>query len=197
MMRYSDTRQMRKSKFAFVGIQLTVTVMNSSLSQPSDSLEPDPNVTSEEFEAQRNFLTKVADGSVEGSDYLQAAHSYAKQAEQGNALAQYNLGMMHAMGQGFVRDTTEAALWFRKAAAQGNAAAQHQLGMNLQRSSFNAVSADATESMIEAYKWFHLSAAQGYLGAADSCSLVALKMTREDVADGNRRIAAFQQATTS
>lgn len=167
--------------------------MNSSLPQHSpDSFEPNPNISSEEFEAHRNFLTRVADGSVQSADYIQAAHFYTKQAEEGNAVAQYNLGIMHAMGQGFVRDTVEAALWFRKAANQGNAAAQYQLGMNLQRSSFNALSADAAESMIEAYKWFHLSAAQGYLGSVDSCSQVALKMTHEDVADGNRRVAAFQ-----
>ncbi len=40
-------------------------------------------------------------------------------AEQGNAEAQYNLGVMYLEGQGVKQDTVEAYAWIRTAAAQG------------------------------------------------------------------------------
>ncbi|MFN8818923.1 MAG: tetratricopeptide repeat protein, partial [Holosporaceae bacterium] len=50
-------------------------------------------------------------------------------AEQGNAVAQYNLGVMYDEGQGVTRDYAEAVKWFRKAAEQGDANAQSNLGV--------------------------------------------------------------------
>ena len=50
-------------------------------------------------------------------------------AEQGNAQAQYNLGVMYEQGQGVRQDVAQAAQWFRKAAEQGFAEAQYNLGV--------------------------------------------------------------------
>jgi len=36
-------------------------------------------------------------------------------AEQGEAAAQFNLGLMYATGQGVPQDDAEAAKWFRRA----------------------------------------------------------------------------------
>jgi len=44
-------------------------------------------------------------------------------AEQGDAEAQYNLGVRYANGEGVPEDYKEAVKWFRKAAEQGFAAA--------------------------------------------------------------------------
>ncbi len=49
-------------------------------------------------------------------------------AEQGDADAQYSLGLIYANGQGVPRDHAEAAKWYRKAAEQGHAKAQYRLG---------------------------------------------------------------------
>ncbi|MCX8201638.1 MAG: SEL1-like repeat protein [Candidatus Caldarchaeum sp.] len=38
------------------------------------------------------------------------------------ATAQYNLGIMYAMGRGVLQNDAQAALWWRKAAEQGLAA---------------------------------------------------------------------------
>jgi len=46
-------------------------------------------------------------------------------AEQGDALAQCQVGQYYAAGQG--RNPTAAVIWYRKAAEQGNAAAQTRL----------------------------------------------------------------------
>ena len=50
-------------------------------------------------------------------------------AEQGNAQAQFNLGVMYDQGQGVRQDDAQAAQWFRKAVEQGVAEAQYNLGV--------------------------------------------------------------------
>ena len=50
-------------------------------------------------------------------------------AKQGDAVAQYNLGMLYDAGQGVPQDYEQARDWFLKAAAQGDAVAQKQLGI--------------------------------------------------------------------
>jgi len=54
---------------------------------------------------------------------------YFKAAEQGDAVAQYNLGNLYYQGQGLPQDYAQAALWFRKAAEQGEPRAQRDLGV--------------------------------------------------------------------
>ena len=49
-------------------------------------------------------------------------------AEQGNAVAQGDLGFMYANGLGVLRDDAEAVRWYRLAADQGDADAQGNLG---------------------------------------------------------------------
>jgi TPR repeat protein len=124
-------------------------------------------------------------------DYLQAAQWYLKAADQSHSLAQSNLAIMYTAGQGMARDEVKSMGWMRKAADLGDAGAQHHLGMKFHRASLSGLPEAAPESRIEAYKWFQLSAAQGYQGSAAGWAFVALSMTREDVADGGRRIAAF------
>ena len=52
-----------------------------------------------------------------------------KDAEAGNAEAQFELGLMHHEGQGVPQDYAEARRWYEKAAAQGHAEAQCGLGV--------------------------------------------------------------------
>ncbi|EMJ3296474.1 sel1 repeat family protein, partial [Acinetobacter baumannii] len=49
-------------------------------------------------------------------------------ATQGNAKAQYNLGLMYDKGQGVTQSYAKAAEWYSKAADQGLADAQFNLG---------------------------------------------------------------------
>jgi len=141
-------------------------------------------------EAQFSLGVKFArDGATQ--DYLQAAEWYLKAADQSHSLAQFNLAIMYASGQGVVRDDVKSMGWMQKAADMGDAGAQHHIGMKLHRASLAALPEAAPESRIEAYKWLQLAAAQGYRGSKAAWAFVALSMTREDVADGGRRIAAF------
>jgi len=64
----------------------------------------------------------------ERGDYATALKEFRPLAEQGNAGAQYHLGLMYRHGNGLTQDYTEVVKWFRKAADQGNASAQFNLG---------------------------------------------------------------------
>jgi hypothetical protein len=45
-------------------------------------------------------------------DYAEAARWYRKAADQGNADAQNNLGVMYGNGQGVPQDYVRAHMWF-------------------------------------------------------------------------------------
>ena len=53
---------------------------------------------------------------------------YQRAANQGNASAQYNLGMMYEKGQGVIQNYVKAAKFYQKAANQGDTSAQNKLG---------------------------------------------------------------------
>jgi TPR repeat protein len=125
-------------------------------------------------------------------DPERAAHWYRLAADQNHALAQFNLGLMYANGDGVPRDEVESIAWLQKAAEQGDAGAQHSLGVRCQRATFGTHAVDIDESRIESYKWFCLAAAQGYRGSELACEGMNLKMTREQIVEGNRRAAAFK-----
>ena len=62
-----------------------------------------------------------AQGQGVVQDYVEAGKWYRLAAEQGNASAQYNLGVMYGKGQGVPMDTVRAHMWFNLAAVTGNA----------------------------------------------------------------------------
>jgi len=146
-------------------------------------------------DAQFGLGFKYANCDGAAQDYAQAAQWYLKAADQSHSLAQFNLAVMYANGQGVPKDDAKALVWFQKAALQGDAGAQFNLGMREHRASSAGLAKDALESKIEAYKWYHLAAAQGYQGSASACESVNLSMTKEQVADGNRRAADFVTAS--
>jgi len=151
-----------------------------------------PEADHEDAEVQFHLGLKFASGTGAAQDYAQAAEWYGKAAEQNHLLAQFNLGMMYARGQGVARDAIQSRMWLDRAAQQGDAGAQFHLGDNCHRASFKQLPADASESRIEAYKWYRLAAAQGYQGSEGAHATLTFNMTREDVAASNQRVAAFE-----
>lgn len=92
-----------------------------------------------------------------------------KKAEAGDATAQFNLGLMYAIGDGVPPDMTEAVKWFRKSAEQGNAIAQSTLG---ERYAFgDGVPKDSAEAV----KWYRKSADQGDASAQFSLGVMYAK----------------------
>ena len=80
-------------------------------------------------------------------------------ADQGNAQAQCNLGLMYNHGQGVAQDYSAAMKWYRMAAGQGNAQAQVNLGIMYHQG--QGVAQDNSAAM----KWYRMAADQGYAQA--------------------------------
>ena len=74
-------------------------------------------------------------------------------AEQGDAKAQSNLGLMYDQGLGVSQDYAEAVQWFRLAAEQGDARAQCQLG------AMYATGKGVSQDQVQAHMWLSLAAA--------------------------------------
>jgi TPR repeat protein len=148
-------------------------------------------------EAQFSLGLKFASGKPAEQDFAQAVYWYLKAADQNHALAQFNLGIMFATVRGTARDDARALMWIQRAARQGDPGAQHNLGMRNRRASFEGLPQDSLECNLEAYKWFRLAAAQGYRGSDNESMSIALGLTREQVAEGDHRAAAFIVATGS
>ena len=60
-----------------------------------------------------------AEGHGVSQDYKEAVKWFRKAAEQGEALAQYDLGFMYGKGHGVPRDYILAHMWFTLAAGNG------------------------------------------------------------------------------
>ncbi len=86
-----------------------------------------------------------------------------KQADAGDAKAQFNLGVMYYKGEGGVpEDFVRAAEWYQKAAEQGDVGAQFLLGTMYEDG--KGVPKDAIKSA----EWYQKAAEQGDVGAQTS-----------------------------
>ena len=87
-------------------------------------------------------------------DYATALREWQPLAEQGDALAQYQVGLMYRKGRGVPQDDAQARKWYAKAAAQGLAKAQFSLGTLY----FNGEG--GPKDYQQALHWFRLGANQ-------------------------------------
>lgn len=147
-------------------------------------------------EAQFTLGLRHANGVGTPQDFSKAAAWYQRAADQNHALAQFNLGVMYALGQGLPCDAAQSLIWTRKAADLGDAGAQFSLGQTHQRASLRGTPEQTSAERIEAYKWMRLAANQGYQGSESACEMLNLRMSREDVAEGGRNVAAFNSVNT-
>jgi TPR repeat protein len=88
-------------------------------------------------------------------DYAAALEIFRPLAEEGNAKAQANLGLMYYKGEGVPQDYAEAAKWYRRAAEQGITKAQFNLGL------MYAKGIGVTRDHGEAANWYRKAADQG------------------------------------
>ena len=94
-----------------------------------------------------------------------------KAAEQGDAQAQYNLGVCYANGNGVEKNLSEAVKWWRKAAEQGFAQAQFNLGVCYD------FGKGVEKNPTEAVKWYRKAAEQGYANATKALQLLKEEMS--------------------
>jgi len=147
---------------------------------------------------------------------------FRKAAENGNALAQSNLGLCYFNGTGVKTDFVEAIKWLRKASQQNEAGAQGMLGIAYEYG--QGVPQDYVESAewyrkaaeqgvsvaqfslglsyakaqgvpkdyVQAYKWFSLAAAQGIEQARNNLEVAERRMTKEQVVEAQQLARDFK-----
>ncbi len=131
---------------------------------------------------------QVGREAYERGDYATALKEWRPLAEQGDAGAQYNLGILHYRGWGVAEDYVEAVKWYRLAAEQGHAGAQLQLG------SMYAKGEGVAQDNVLAHLWFNLAAAAAaHLPtdviqeiATEQRSIIEPSMTPAQVAEAQR-----------
>ena len=85
-------------------------------------------------------------------DFATALREFRPRADQGDAQAQYILGVMYTEGDGVPRDYSQAASWFKMAAEHGDSEAQFNLGF------MYANGRGVPEDDAEAVRWYRLAA---------------------------------------
>jgi TPR repeat protein len=146
-------------------------------------------------------------------------------ADQGDGIAQNNLGSLYYNGRGVRQDYAEAVKWYRGAADQGLAVAQYNLGSlyaygegvqqdyaeaaKWYRKAANRGNADAQTNLgvlyangdgvpkdhTAAYMWFNLAAAQGDAGGAKGRDFLATQMTPAQIEQAKALAAAWKPTT--
>jgi TPR repeat protein len=136
--------------------------------------------------AQNNLGNCYRDGQGVAKDYVEAVQWFRKAAEQNDGVAQYNLGLCYQSGEGVAKDYVEAVKWYGKAAEQNNAKAQNNLGVCY----YNG--RGVAKDYVEAYKWWLVSAGQGDEDASKSVTIVEYRMTKEQIAEGQKMARSFK-----
>ena len=149
-------------------------------------------------------------------DYATALREWRPLAEKGDALAQYNLGVLYRKGRGVPQDDVQARGWYAKAAAQGQAKAQFNLGTLYfngegvpkdyqQALRWFRLAADQGEALaqtkmaiiydegqgvpqniVQAYKWYSLAATNGDKPANELRNTIANQMTPAQIAEAQK-----------
>jgi hypothetical protein len=118
--------------------------------------------------------------------YAESGKWYLKAANQGVAEAQYELGIRYyEYGKNAKGNYTTAFAWFFKAANQGYLPAQYNVAV------MYGLGQGVPLDKLEAQKWFNLAAAQGSRRAVAAREDFASQLSREEVAEGERRAARF------
>ena len=159
---------------------------------------------------------KAGEDAYNRGDYATALREWRPLAEQGDARAQYNLGVLYRKGRGVPQDDVQARQWYEKAAAQGQAKAQYNLGTLYlngggvpkdyqQALRWFRMAADQGEALaqtkigimyddgqgvphdfVQAHKWYNLAATNGDKPAAELRDALAKQMTPVQIAEAQQ-----------
>jgi TPR repeat protein len=121
-----------------------------------------------------------AQAAYRRGDYKTALRIQLRLAEQGDADAQNNLGIMYAHGQSVARDYVEAMKWYRLAADQGHPSARLNLGL------MYAYGVGVTQDVVRGLMWVDLAAKQGLKDAASARDGLAEGMTASQIAEAEK-----------
>ncbi len=119
--------------------------------------------------------------AYESHDYATALKEWRPLAEQGDAAAQFNLGLMYYDGQGVPQDFREARRWFQRSADQGYEKAQLNLG-----AMYGSGKGLRRPDYVQAYVWLSLCAAAGDQKCSAQRDLVSQKLKGSKLAEAQR-----------
>ena len=105
---------------------------------------------------------KQAMTAYEAGHYSQALRLLQPLAQQGDAKAQYNLGLLYENGWGVTQNYKKAVAWYQKAANQGIAEAQYNLGVMYEKGR------GVQQAYKQAAAWYEKAANQGYVQAQNN-----------------------------
>ncbi len=113
--------------------------------------------------------------AYESGDYATALKEWKPLADQGHAVAQYNLGIGYANGKGVIQDYKGALKWFKLAAKQGHAKAQYNLGIGY------ANGKGVIQDYTLAHMWINIAASQANVNWMKYRDIIAEKMTPSQI----------------
>lgn len=99
--------------------------------------------------AQDGFGEAVA--AYRAGSHGKALEGWRSLADEGNPLAQYNVGLLHYQGRGTTRSYAQALIWFHAAARQGLASSYLRLGAMFERGE------GVPRDFEQAYLWYTLA----------------------------------------
>lgn len=102
------------------------------------------------------FVRKFPQNRGRPADNPKGIDDLRKRAEQGDMIAQYDLGVSYRQGDGVRKDYEKAAQWWLRSAEQGNAEAQYLLGASY------AIGEGVPQNDAESMKWWIRAAEQGH-----------------------------------
>ncbi len=108
-----------------------------------------------------------------------------KLADQGDADAQWQIGVRYHNGDGVPHDDAQAMQWFRRAAEQGHVTAQATLG------AYYWAGRGVPQDLSQAYFWSALALAQGDENSKSRLEGLASQMTRAQVSAARQKAEAW------
>jgi len=109
-----------------------------------------------------------------------------EEAERGEIISQYVLGLFYYNGDGIPRDYEEAAKWFRRAADQGYDMPQFMLAK------LYASGRGVPKNIVVSRMWLTLSAAQGNEHAMKARDLLEERMTSAQIAEAQKLVREWK-----
>ena len=140
-------------------------------------------------QAQFFLAMRLQKGQGISKNAEQAVYWYTRAAEKGIAPAQLNLGIMYLRGEGVKADMAQARSWLEKAAQLGDNRASYAL----------AVLDERENRMVDAYKWYDLSARDAMLDdrvrdrARTKIGELALNLSSSDIDRAKRQANSWFQ----
>ena len=131
-----------------------------------------------------------APSEAEAAEVLKTAKPLA---DNGNANAQYNMGVLYDEGYGVKQDYAKARGWYEKAAAQKYAKAEHNLGIMYQSGH------GVQKSSAKAAEWFKRAAEHGESAAQNNLAVLYVRGqgVKQDLAEAAKWAAKAAAAGNS